>query len=378
MYIYSHKQYKREAGHMKMNTTASECSYARLPVQVVSGKGSWLTDADGKNYIDMSAGGGVTAFGVADDAWNAAVTEQLQTLQHTSCLYHNDPCSELADCLCNVTGMHKAVFANSGDEANEFAVDIARRYAQKKYGDGRSTVVTLRGGFLGRFCTADFCTIGTDNVYELNAVAARTNIAAILIECVQGDGATPLSQEFVQQVADFAKAKDILLIADEVQCGNGRTGSLYAYMQYGIVPDIVTTANGLGGGLPIGVTLLSEKVQAVLEIDRYGSVFGGNPVCCAGALNILSRLDETLLADVRRKGEWVLQTLRQTDGVVCADGLGLMISFTPKKAVDEVVKALAKQGVLCLPYGNKIGLLPALNIPDDLLKQALQIIQQVL
>ena len=363
---------------MNQHTTANGCSYARLPVEVVSGQGSIVYDDAGKAYIDMGSGGGVMTFGVADPAWNAAVAEQLQTLQHTSCLYRNEPCSKLADLLCEKTGMYKAVFGNSGDEANEFAVDIARRYAQKQYGDEYATVVTLRGGFLGRFSTEGFCAIGTDNVYELNAVAARTKIAAILIECVQGDGATPLDTAFVQQVAAFAKAKDILLIADEVQCGNGRTGSWYSYMQYGIEPDIVTTANGLGGGLPIGVTLLSKHVQEVLDIDRYGSVFGGNPVCCAGALNVTSRLDDALLADVQRKGKWVLDTLRATDGVVSAQGLGLMIAFTPKKAVDDVISALAEQGVLCLPFGDKIGLLPALNIPDDVLQQAVTVIQQVL
>ncbi len=353
-------------------------SYARLPVEVVSGQGSWLYDAQGKAYIDMGAGGGVTTFGVADASWNAAVTAQLETLQHTSYLYRNEPCSELADLLCEKTGMHKAVFSNSGDEANEFAVDIARRYATARYQDDPFTVVTLRGGFIGRFSTNGFCTIGTDNVYELDAVAARTKIAAILIECVQADGATPLDKEFARQVAAFAKKKDILLIADEVQCGNGRTGTWYSYMQYGIQPDIVTTANGLGGGLPIGVTLLSQHVQAVLGIDRYGSIFGGNPVCCAGALNVLSRLDETLLSDVRRKGAWVLDTLRNTAGVEQVDGLGLMIAFTPKKTVDEVVRACAKQGVLCLPYGDKVGLLPALNIPEDLLKKAITVLQNVL
>ena len=363
---------------MQQSTIQNRCSYARLPVEVASGQGSVVYDVDGKAYIDMGSGGGVMTFGVADIAWNEAVSAQLQTLQHTSCLYRNEPCSALADVLCEKTKMHKAVFCNSGDEANEFAVDIARRYAQKQYGEEHFTVVTLRGGFIGRFSTEGFCTIGTDNVYELHAVAARTNIAAILIECVQGDGAKPLDKEFVARVASFAKAKDILLIADEVQCGNGRTGSWYSYMQYGITPDIVTTANGLGGGLPIGVTLLSKHVQDVLDIDRYGSVFGGNPVCCAGALNVLSRLDDALLADVQRKGKRILDTLCQTNGVVSAHGLGLMVAFTPKKAVDEVVRILAENGVLCLPYGDKIGLLPALNIPDDLLNQALETIQKVL
>ena len=363
---------------MNQHTMANGCSYARLPVEVVSGQGSIVYDDAGKAYIDMGAGGGVMTFGVSDAAWNAAVTAQLRPLQHTSCLYRNEPCSALADLLCEKSGMHKAVFCNSGDEANEFAVNLARQYASAKGGEDRFTVVTLRGGFIGRFSTDGFCTIGTDNVYELDAVAARTNIAAVLIECVQGDGAKPLDREFVTRVAAFAKAKDILLIADEVQCGNGRTGSLYSYMQYGIEPDIVTTANGLGGGLPIGVTLLSEQVQAVLGIDRYGSVLGGNPVCCAGALNVLSRLDDALLADVQHKGKWVLDTLRSADGVVSAHGLGLMIAFTPKKAVGDVIRALAEHGVLCLPFGDKIGLLPALNIPDDVLQQAVTVIKHVL
>ncbi len=373
-------------------------TYARFPVEIVRGKGSIAVDVNGKEYIDMGTGIGVTAFGYADDAWVAAVTAQLSKVQHTSNLYYTEPCARLAELLCTRTGMKKVFFANSGAEANECAIKAARKYAAEKHGADCYTIVTLRNSFHGRTLTTlaatgqehyhelfqpltpGFCHVDAGNLYELCALASHTKIAAILFECVQGEGGVlPIDAEYIQAVADFAKQRDILLIVDEVQTGNGRTGELYAYMHYGIQPDLVTTAKGLGGGLPIGACLFSEKVEHVLGFGDHGSTYGGNPIACAGAVSVIERINDKLLAEVKEKSEYIFQAFEGAKGVKSVSGLGLMIGILPEtKSASDIVKRCIEEGVLCLTAKNKVRLLPALNIPMDVLEKAVNIIKKVI
>ncbi len=369
-------------------------TYARFPVEIVSGKGSVVYDETGKRYIDMGSGIGVTSFGIADETWAQAVTAQLGKVQHMSNLYYTEPCAQLAQMLCERTGMKKVFFSNSGAEANECAIKAARKYAAYQKGAAYSTIITLQNSFHGRTLTTLAAT-GQAHYHELfqpltpgfvhaeagslesvKALARHHKVAAVMIECIQGEGGViPLSQEFVQGLAAFAAQEDILLIVDEVQTGNGRTGALYAYMNYGVQPDIVSTAKGLGGGLPLGATLLGDKVQDTLQPGDHGSTFGGNPVCCAGAVSILSRMDEAFLAQVREKSDYVFAALSGAPGVETVTGMGLMIGIKTAKPAPDVVKACMEQGVLCLTAKDKVRLLPALNIPMETLKEAVGIIK---
>ena len=309
-------------------------TYARFPVELVSGKGSLVYDESGREYIDMGSGIGVTAFGIADDEWKAAVTGQLGKLQHMSNLYYTEPCARLAKLLCEKTGMKKVFFCNSGAEANEGASKAARKYAAEKKGPDYFTIVTLENSFHGRTLTTLAAT-GQAHYHELfqpltpgfvhapandleavKTAALQNKAAAVLIECIQGEGGViPLQKDFVTGLAAFCKAEDILLMVDEVQTGNGRTGELYAYMNFGVQPDVVSTAKGLGGGLPLGAVLFGEKTEFTLGAGDHGSTFGGNPVCCAGALSILSRIDDKLLADVKKKSAMAFAALQGAPGV---------------------------------------------------------------
>ena len=369
-------------------------TYARFPVELVSGKGSLVYDAEGREYIDMGSGIGVTAFGIADDEWKAAVTAQLGKLQHMSNLYYTEPCAMLAKLLCEKTGMKKVFFCNSGAEANEGAIKAARKYAAEKKGPEYFTIVTLVNSFHGRTLTTLAAT-GQDHYHELfqpltpgfvhapandleavKAAALQNKAAAVMIECVQGEGGViPMEKDFVTGLADFCRAEDILLLVDEVQTGNGRTGALYAYMNYGILPDVVSTAKGLGGGLPLGAVLFGEKTEFTLGAGDHGSTFGGNPVCCAGALSVLSRIDDALLEGVRKKSAMVFDALRGAPGVESVSGMGLMIGIKTAKPAGDVVKACMENGVLCLTAKDKVRLLPALNIPEDLLMKAVDVIK---
>ena len=369
-------------------------TYARFPVEIVSGKGSVVYDETGKRYIDMGSGIGVTSFGIADETWAQAVTAQLGKVQHMSNLYYTEPCAQLAQMLCERTGMKKVFFSNSGAEANECAIKAARKYAAYQKGAAYSTIITLQNSFHGRTLTTlaatgqahyhelfqpltpGFVHAEAGNLESVMALARHHKVAAVMIECIQGEGGViPLSQEFVQGLAAFAAQEDILLIVDEVQTGNGRTGALYAYMNYGVQPDIVSTAKGLGGGLPLGATLLGDKVQDTLQPGDHGSTFGGNPVCCAGAVSILSRMDEAFLAQVREKSDYVFAALSGAPGVETVTGMGLMIGIKTAKPAPDVVKACMEQGVLCLTAKDKVRLLPALNIPMETLKEAVGIIK---
>ena len=372
-------------------------TYSRFPVALLSGKGSLVYDETGKEYIDMGSGIGVTAFGIADDEWAAAVASQLGKLQHMSNLYYTEPCALLAKMLCERTGMKKVFFCNSGAESNEGMIKTARKYAADHKGAEYYTIVTLENSFHGRTITTLAAT-GQDHYHELfqpltpgfvhapannleavKAAALENKAAAVMIECIQGEGGViPLEKEFVQGLEAFCKEQDILLLVDEVQTGNGRTGALYAYTNYGIHPDVVSTAKGIGGGLPLGAVMFGEKTEFTLGAGEHATTFGGNPVCCAGALSIMSRIDDALLAEVKEKSAWVFETLKNAEGVESVSGMGLMIGVKTTKPAGDVVKACMEKGVLCLTAKDKVRLLPALNIPMEQLKKAIDVLTEVL
>ena len=370
-------------------------TYARFPVLLEHGSGSLVYDDAGKEYIDLGAGIAVTSFGIADSEWAAAVTAQLTKLQHCSNLYYTEPCALLAEKLCEATGMKKVFFGNSGAEANECAIKTARKYSCDKYGPDRYKIVTLVDSFHGRTIAtlsatgqpdlqAGFAPMVPGFIYTpvndceaLKAlVESESGICAFMFELIQGEsGVNVLTQEFVDCMVSLAKERDILLVDDEVQAGNGRTGTLYAYMQYGFTPDIMSTAKGLGGGLPIGACLMGEKVQDTMGAGTHGSTFGGNPAVCAGALNILSRIDDELLADVKAKGEYIVKELSGAPGVKGISGKGLMIGIETEKSAGDVLAECMANGVLVLTAHGKVRLVPALNIPMELVEKAVAVIK---
>ena len=370
-------------------------TYARFPLEIVSGKGSILVDDNGKKYIDMGSGIAVNSFGMCDEEWVGAVAKQLTTCQHTSNLYYSAPCVKLAELLCEKTGMKKVFFGNSGAEANEGAIKAARKYAFEKKGEEYYKILTLNNSFHGRTITTlaatgqdafhnDFLPLTEGFVYTdandvemLKSVVSENKLAAIMFEVVQGEGGVvPLTQEFVSAIKEICQKDDILMIVDEVQTGNGRTGKLYGYMNYGITPDIVTTAKGLGGGLPIGAVMFGEKTQNVLTQGTHGSTFGGNPIACAGALSILSRLTYGFMEEVNKKSQYIINELQNAEGVKSVTGLGLMLGIETEKDAGEVIKICMENGVLPIKAKNKVRLLPPLNISDEELKTAIQVIKE--
>lgn len=371
-------------------------TYNRFKVDLVKGNGCLYYDKNGKEYIDMGTGIGVTAFGACDNEWKNAVIGQLNAMQHVSNLYYTEPCANLAKMLCERTGLKKVFFANSGAEANECAIKVARKYYEDKTGK-QGYIITLNNSFHGR-TLATLSATGQDVFHKLfnplvggflhadaNDIKAIENyaktypISAVMIEIVQGEGGVnPLSSDYVKALYDFCNKNDVLLIVDEVQTGNGRTGKLYAYEHFGILPDVVTTAKGLGGGLPIGACMLGEKVQNVLTFGTHGSTFGGNPVCSAGAKSILSRLTSEFLSDVEKKGNYIKKELSSLDGVESVTGLGLMLGVKTKKPVKEVVDYCINNGVLVLTAKDKLRLLPPLNISFSLLEKAINVIKDAI
>lgn len=370
-------------------------TYARFPIELVSGKGSKLYDADGKEYIDMGTGIGVSVFGVGDEEWVKAVTNQLTKLQHTSNLYYSEPCALLAEHLCKRTGAKKVFFSNSGAEANECAIKAARKYAATNKGAEYYNIITLNNSFHGRTITTLAAT-GQDNFHKdflpltdgflyadagdlqgVEGLLKENKVAAIMFETVQGEGGVvPLTQEFVSGLKKLADEYNMLLIVDEVQTGNGRTGALYGYMKYGIKPDIVSTAKGIGGGLPLGATMLFEKTENVYTPGDHGSTFGGNPVATAGALNILERIDDEFLSSVEKKSEYIINELSSAEGVKGITGLGLMLGIETEKDVNEVLSYCQQNGVLPIKAKNKLRLLPPLNISFEDLEKAINVIKK--
>jgi len=370
-------------------------TYARYEVCFTHGAGALLYDEAGKEYIDLGAGIAVNTFGAADAQWKAAVSAQLDRLQHISNLYYTEPQVQLAKLLCERSGMKRVFFGNSGAEANECAIKAARKYADDKYQGARQTIVTLNHSFHGRTLTTlsatgqaqfhqhfhpftpGFVHAEPGDLAELQTLFDRGNVAALMIELIQGEGGlNVLTQDYVQAAAKLAAERDILLIVDEVQTGNGRTGKLYCFEHYGLQPDIVSTAKGLAGGLPFGATLLGEKVQDTLSAGTHGSTFGGNPIAAAGAYNILSRLDDALLDEVTEKGAFIERTLMGKPGIQSVCGMGLMRGIETEKPAAEIVKACLAKGLVVLTAKNKVRLLPPLNIPMDLLEKGLAVLAE--
>ena len=370
-------------------------TYKRFPVAISHGKGSEVWDFDGKRYIDMGSGIGVTAFGIADEIWQQAVTEQIGKVQHMSNLYYTEPCVKLAKLLCEKSGMKKVFFGNSGAEANEGAIKAARKYAAEKKGSDYYTIITLENSFHGRTLTTlaatgqehfhqlfqpltpGFIHVPANDLDAMKKAVSEHKIAGIMMEVIQGEGGVKaLDEAYVKAVAELCSSEDIVLIIDEVQSGNGRSGAMYAYQNYGILPDVVSTAKGLAGGLPIGAVLLGEKVQDIFSYGDHGSTFGGNPVSCAAAVSIVERIDDTLLAEVREKSAYLFETLGKAEGIREVSGMGLMIGLTTEKPAGEVLAECMKRGVLCLTAKDKLRLLPAINIPMPVLKEAAEIIAE--
>ncbi len=371
-------------------------TYNRFPLQIAGGKGSVVWDENGKEYIDLGTGIAVNGLGVADEGWQQAVIAQMQKFQHTSNLYYTEPCAKLAQVMCERTGMKKVFFSNSGAESNECAIKAARKYAAQKKGEEYYTIVTLWDSFHGRTLAtlaatgqdhyhkdfqplpAGFVHAKANDLEDVKARLAENKVAAIMMEVVQGEGGViALNKEFVQGVAELCKQQDILLICDEVQVGNGRSGKLYGYMHFDIQPDIVSTAKGLCSGLPLGATMLGEKVEYVLGFGDHGSTFGGNPICCAAALYVMGRLDQAMLDGVAERSAYIVNTLTGKKGVKSVTGLGLMLGIETEKPAADVVRGCMERGVLVLTAHSKVRLLPALNIPMEQLKKAVDILAEV-
>lgn len=371
-------------------------TYGRYPVAIDHGKGATCYDPAGKAYIDFTSGIGVNALGFAEEGWVAAVTAQLNKLQHISNLYYTEPCAQAAKLLCEKSGMKKVFFGNSGAEANEGVIKAARKYSFQKYGEGRTKIVALENSFHGRTMAALSAT--GQAVYhnfffpfvdgfvfaQANNVAdtlskLTDDVCAVMMELVQGEGGVmPLEKEYVQAVYAACQEKDILFIVDEVQTGIGRTGSFYSYQQFGIQPDLVSSAKGLGGGLPIGAVLFGEKTAEVLVPGDHGSTFGGNPVVCAGAVEILHRMDDAFLAEVAKKGAYLKEELLKMPHVTSVAGMGMMLGIELDTDVKPIVNTLMENGLLVLTAKHKMRLLPPLNITQEELEQGLTILKNTL
>ena len=369
-------------------------TFLRYPVAFTGGKGATLVDTEGKEYIDFGAGIAVNIFGVNDEEWREAVVSQLNRIQHASNLYYCEAQARLMELLCERTGARRVFLANSGAEANECAFKAARKYSFDKYGEGRGKIVSLKGSFHGRTLFTLTATgqeefhkyfapfVGGVDYAEANmkdVARVADGACAVVIECVQGEGGVrALDKSFVAALEKFCKERDILLICDEVQTGNGRTGTLYAYEQYGISPDLVTTAKGLAGGLPLGACLFFHKTEHVFHPGDHGSTFGGNPVCCAGAINVLSRLTEEFLLEVRAKSEYLRTKLAGIDGVKGISGLGLMIGLETEKSPKEVAQACFKRGLLVLTAHSRVRIVPPLTVTKTEMDEGLSILREVL
>ena len=373
-------------------------TYARFDVAMVSGKSATCWDETGKSYIDFTSGIGVNSLGFADDEWVEVISRQAGNLQHMSNLYYTAPCVELADRLCEATGYEKVFFANSGAEANEGAIKVARKYSFDKYGEGRNKIVCLTNSFHGRTVTTLSAT-GQDVFHNYffpfteGFVFAKANdlvdvvskiddsVCAVMFEFVQGEGGViPLEESFVEGLYTYCQKRDILTIADEVQTGVGRTGTFLASEQFGVRPDITTLAKGLGGGLPIGVVLCNEKTCNVLGPGDHGSTFGGNPVSCAGANVCMNRIaNDAFLEEVRRKSRVIKEAMMGIREVEGLSGLGMMVGIQlHSRKAKEVAQDCLEHGLLVLTAKEKIRLLPPLNITDEELSRGLKILREVL
>jgi acetylornithine/N-succinyldiaminopimelate aminotransferase len=379
-------------------------TYGRFDVAIVEGDGARCIDAEGNKYIDFTSGIGVNSLGFCDDGWIGAVTEQLNTLQHVSNLYYTEPQVRVADYLTEATHFEKVSFANSGAEANEAAIKVARKYGNTVLGEGKNKIITLRDSFHGR-TMATLTATGQDKYHkyfdpfldgfvycdanDLEGVkaAADEETCAILVEIVQGEGGVNnLDEDFVVGVCELCREKDILFMVDEIQTGIGRTGKLFAYQHYNVKPDVVTFAKGIAGGLPMGGALYGRRCCDIFQPGDHGTTFGANPVCCAAASYVLSCMDDEFLAAVAEKGEYMRDKISQMDHVKALHGMGLMIGIElegetkngkPLKAIDVVNRGL-DSGLMALTAGDRVRLLPPLNITYEEIDEGLEILANVL
>ncbi len=374
-------------------------TYGRFPVALTSGKGATAYDTDGKAYIDFGSGIGVTSLGYCDEGYIAAVTAQLQQAQHFSNLYYNPAQIECAKKLCDATGMARVFFGNSGAEANECAIKLARKYSFDKYGKGRSTVITLCNSFHGRTVTTlaatgqdvfhnyffpftgDFCYAPANDLEALRALDDGT-VCAVMLECVQGEGGVmPLSIEYIREVRALCDENDWVMIVDEVQTGIGRTGKLLSVEHAGVKPDVVTLAKGLGGGLPIGACLCGDAFKEVMSAGMHGSTFGGNPVVCAAASYVLDRVNDPAFLDaVAAKGDAIRTRLATMPHVKEVRGRGMMIGIVLEDniAAKDVANKCLENGLLILTAKTLLRLLPPLTISDEELHNGLTILETTL
>lgn len=371
-------------------------NYNKYDIAFAYGKGSYIYGIDGKKYLDFTSGIGVNCLGINDVKWLKAVKKQLKEIQHTCNLYYNEPQVKLASMLVRKTNCKKVFLCNSGAEANEAAIKCARKYSYDKYGKDRYEIITLKNSFHGR-TIATLSATGQESMHnyfnpfvdgfryadvnDLNVLktCVSKKTCAIMIETIQGEGGVNnLTEEYINGIYKLCKEKDILLIVDEVQTGNGRTGKLYSYMHYDIKPDIVTTAKGLGGGLPIGAVLFFKKTSNTLTGGTHGSTFGGNPVCAAAAVSVLSRLDENFLKDIAAKGNYLKNKILTMHKVKSVTGKGLMIGVEAESDTKELVNKLADAGLLVLTAKNKIRLLPPLNITYEQIDEAITVFKKIL
>ncbi|MEA4932100.1 MAG: aspartate aminotransferase family protein [Lawsonibacter sp.] len=375
-------------------------SYNRFPVAIDHGKGATVWDLDNKEYIDFAAGIGTCSLGYANESWVKAVTDQAAKLGHISNLFYSEPYVKVAQTLCTRTGMSNVMFSNSGAEGNEAMIKMARKYSFDKYGKGRGTTITLHNSFHGRTITTlaatgqdvfhnyffpfteGFRYADANDLDSVKAVAGH-DVCAVMFELVQGEGGVlPLDREFVQEVADLCAKRDWLLLIDEVQTGVGRTGTLFAFQQYGVRPDVVSFAKGIAGGLPFGGILANEKCRNVFVPGTHGTTFGGNPVAAAAACQVLDIIDDAFLLQVQEKGEYLRTQIEAMD-LPCLGhtrGLGLMIGIEVKgeKTNKELAAELVKHGLLCLTAGPGLRLLPPLVITKEEMDRGLAILKETL
>ena len=373
-------------------------SYGRYDLVLDSGSGRQAVDENGKEYIDFGSGIGTNSLGYCNENWVRAICDQAHKIQHTSNYYYTKVQADFAKALCETAGYTDMFFGNSGAEANECAIKIARKYSFDKYGKGRSNIITLVNSFHGRtLCTLSatgqdvfhnyffpfvegFVNVEANNIEDLRAKLDDT-VCAVMFEYIQGEGGVnALEQAFVDAVFEKCAAKDVLVIADEVQTGVGRTGTFLAGEQFGHKADVTTLAKGIAGGLPMGACLANEKCAGVLDKGSHGSTFGGNPVCCAGGLAVLNTITaDGFLAEVQRKAKLLREKLEKLDGVESVSGLGLMIGIAlkDKKAID-VANAALEKGLLVLTAKTKVRLLPPLTVSEHEVDMALEVLAEVL
>lgn len=373
-------------------------TYSRFPVALAEGKGSTAYDISGKEYIDFTSGIGVNSLGYADEGWSKAVACQASKIQHISNIYYSPLQTAVAEKLCALTGFDKVFLCNSGAEANECAIKLARKYSFDKYGNvGRNKIVTLVNSFHGRTMATltatgqdamhnyffpfidGFVYAKADSIDSLNSVI-DDSVCAVLIELVQGEGGVrPLDNDFVKYIEKLCKEKDLLFMVDEVQTGVSRTGAFYCYQKFGVQPDVITSAKGLGGGLPIGACLCTKRLSNVLTAGTHGTTFGGNPVACAGALEVLNRVtSDEFLKEVEAKGEYIRSKLVKMTGVKEVRGMGMMIGIvTEKDNAKKIANDCVENGLLILLAKNLLRMLPPLNITYEEINKGLAILEKV-